>query len=476
MPDFFAQPGGEKRLTVSEAQEDFKILRRALEERHPGIDRYREPGAFQQALNTAEAQINKPLAVNEFFAVLSPVIDVLDCGHTEIQVPKTEVDALRKTAKLLPFKFGIDKNHLFIRLSYDADTTLGVGLDVIRINGHSTDSLLRAWHGFFSSDGYNETMQNRSGESIFREYYAVFAEQPDSFLLELRNHRSGKESRIRVSHLTYPQLEKRYNARFERNGPPKKLALYFIDSTTAVMNIETFQGKELRKSHAHFRRFVKKSMRELERRHCRRLVIDLRDNTGGNVNLGIFLYRRIAKENFRYIDSATVPTKKPIRFHRYTDKSFLFNLNFLAVKKRDGKCIYRIHHLTKTHKPVSTAFGGEVFVLTNGLTFSNASNFAALVKYQKRGMIVGEEPGGAMNGCSGMTYFNVKLPNSKLVVRIPLAKVIYPFKPYSDYGHGIKPDFEIAGHPNCPVMMGELEFLSPLFYSGKHACPASRKQ
>lgn len=451
--------------------EDFRIFRKALEERHPGIDRYRSPGSFAAALDQAGRQIDRPMTVNEFHHLLAGPVDILDCGHTELQFTKKTSASLRKTARLLPFKFGINDEHLFIRWSYSPDTSLGVGMDVLTINGYPTDSLIRSWTSFFTSDGYNETMKERTAENFFREYFAVFVEQPDSFTLVLRRHNSNDMETIRVGNMTYPELEKRYNARFEKGGPPKKMSHYQLDSNTVVLNIETFQGRDLRKSHVRFRHEVRKTVREMNRKGYRNLVIDLRDNTGGNVNLGIFLYRQIARQPFRYIDSATVPNKKPIRFCRYTDKTCFYNLNFLAVKKSQGRYVYRIHHLTKTHRPASHAFQGEVYILTNGITFSNASNFAALVQFQERGKIIGEESGGAMNGCNGLKYFDVTLPNSKLVLRIPLAQVTYPFQPYSNYGHGVKPDFEIADHPYCPRHLEQYEFLYQLFFCGKHSCP-----
>jgi len=427
---------------VAQLRSDYDLLRGVLQERHPGLDRYRAPGTMQRLFAETEKQLGREMTMTGFMQTLAPLIDSIDCGHTEVQLPKAFQESIRRSAKLLPFKFHCSEGQVFILLSYAADTTLGVGMRVHSINGLRADSLAKSWSTQMTSDGFNETMKDRMLERLFRSEFAAFAQQGDSFRIAGYYPGETKLESFTVESCSFAELDKSFKSRYEKHGPQKILQLAFRDSA-AVLTVRSFQRKVIRKSGQRYRPFMRRAFREIRKKNCSTLIIDLRDNTGGEVPYGIHLYRHIARTPFRYIDSITVPTRKPIRFHEHTDKNFLFNLNFLLIRKHKGKYVYNWSDMTRTHHPMKQRFDGQVLVLTNGMSFSNSSNFAAIVQEHRRGLIVGEEPGGAMNGCNGSAYITLTLPESKLQVRIPLAKISYPFQPYSAYGRGALPDVPV---------------------------------
>lgn len=427
-------------LTPAQLQADMALFRLAIEERHPGVDRYRAPGTFARTAEAVSAQLNQPRSVRDFYQLLAPAVDSIDCGHTELQLPKTYTKYLQKQAKQLPFRFHLNDTGLFVRVNYAGDSAVPVKLLVKKINGLPVDSLLHSWDSHMTSDGYNVTMKQMYLGRYFREEFAAFVGEPDTFLLEI----AGKDqavSYLRGKTKSFAQLDSIYKKRYEKLGTPKPLQLFLTDST-AQLSIRTFQYKQIRKQKQHYRRFVRRAFREIKKRNITDLTIDLRGNTGGEVPLGIFLYRQMAQNKFRYIDSITVKSRKPISFLKYTDRNRLFNTNLWLVRKRKGKLVYDIGGMTNTHKPVRNPYTGNVTVLVDPMTFSNASNFAALVQYEKRGKIKGTETGGAVNGCNGASYLTVTLPNSKISVRIPLGKVSYPFGPYLHFGRGVMPEKE----------------------------------
>ena len=93
--------------------------------------------------------------------------------------------------------------------------------------------------------------------------------------------------------------------------------------------------------------------------------------------------------------------------------------------------------------PRKKSFPGNVYVLTNGLTFSASSLFCNAVKGQSNVNLVGEETGGGWHGNSGVMIPDIILPNTKLRVRLPIFRLVqYQHLPKT--GSGVIPDIYLA--------------------------------
>lgn len=96
---------------------------------------------------------------------------------------------------------------------------------------------------------------------------------------------------------------------------------------------------------------------------------------------------------------------------------------------------------TFTYKPSKYLFEGNVYVMTNGITFSQAALIAAQLK-EYGAVFFGQETGGAENGCNGILKYELVLPNSEIAVTIPM----YHVKSNSskgEFGYGVKPDYAV---------------------------------
>ena len=65
-------------------REDFRILRSALEEGHPGIYRYTPKAELDSVFDATAARLDRPMTALEFYRVLAPVVAALKCGHTSM--------------------------------------------------------------------------------------------------------------------------------------------------------------------------------------------------------------------------------------------------------------------------------------------------------------------------------------------------------------------------------------------------------
>jgi len=87
---------------------------------------------------------------------------------------------------------------------------------------------------------------------------------------------------------------------------------------------------------------------------------------------------------------------------------------------------------------------GPVFQLhLCGPSFSATSLLCNNLKGQKNILLVGEETGGGWHGNSGIMIPDIKLPNTKTSVRLPLYRVVQ-YKHVPKTGTGVLPDWYIG--------------------------------
>jgi C-terminal processing protease CtpA/Prc len=96
------------------------------------------------------------------------------------------------------------------------------------------------------------------------------------------------------------------------------------------------------------------------------------------------------------------------------------------------------------YKPIKkNHFDGDVYVLTDGLTFSTGSFVAAKLQEKRGAVIIGEETGGGGIGFNAVLSWSLMLPNSGVRMNLPLYHVdVIPGK--DDLGRGVKPQISVS--------------------------------
>jgi C-terminal processing protease CtpA/Prc len=98
--------------------------------------------------------------------------------------------------------------------------------------------------------------------------------------------------------------------------------------------------------------------------------------------------------------------------------------------------------LLNEQKPNNNNFKGNLYVLINGASGSMATVVASLLKGNERGIFIGEEGGGTMEGNTSHSSAKLILPNSKIRVAIPLVKTTNAVG--FTKGRGVYPDYYIT--------------------------------
>jgi C-terminal processing protease CtpA/Prc len=229
----------------------------------------------------------------------------------------------------------------------------------------------------------------------------------------------------------------------KRNLPRQKKILQYrsleIDSTgtVAVMTLNTFSNGKLR-------RFFKQSFKKLKKEHINNLVLDIRSNGGGNVNLSTLLSRYISRKPFKTGDTLFAKSRTLSPYTKYIKGKFFNSLAmfFISSKKQDG--LYHMKRMErKFYRPKTVNhFDGEVYILTNGPTFSASALFCNTVKGQAGITLLGEETGGGWYGNNGILIPDIILPNTRARVRLPLYRIVQ-YNHIAIKGTGVIPDIYV---------------------------------
>src|SRR5439155_20356508 len=122
-------------------------------------------------------------------------------------------------------------------------------------------------------------------------------------------------------------------------------------------------------------------------------------------------------EPFRYYDDLVI-NALTFSFRQYMIEPR--DIPAEAVELRgDGKYHNTKHANWGIQQPSRPHFGGKVFILINGGSFSTTSEFTSTTHFHKRATFIGEEAGGGYYGNTSGYGNPIMLPSTKTVVYIP---------------------------------------------------------
>ncbi len=466
--------------SAEQLKADVDYVYKRLQKLHPKLYWYISKKDLDYKFDSLKATINAPMTSNEFFFKLAPVVSSVKQGHMRMYpliklLTRKETKAFNKKggSPLSQFTYEVLDNRLYIIKNNSSDTTIKVGSEVVSVNGIKPQEVFSKFKNTFTSDGYNRTFYSRVYGWQFSNFFYTYTGERDSVVYQLnyndtitnvflkRGKRNVAKGEGKIKEKT--KVEKALAKRESKNEARKKLLLGYNpqtknysknlhlmvpDSSIAVMKINDF-------SRGMYRQFYRNSFKKLDSLKTKTLILDLRDNPGGRLKEIGNLYSYLADTSFYLVDRMEVTSRSSFILGGYTRStplvikalSFTIGLPFLMVrlarvKKAENKYYFSLSE-SKLKQPNSKSFKGKVYVLINGGSFSASSILSSDLKGSKRATFVGEETGGAFNGCIAGRMPIFTLPESKLKIHFGLGLIQPHFRIEQD-GRGILPDVAIA--------------------------------
>jgi hypothetical protein len=425
-----------KQYSQTELLTDFDLVVKYVNAVHPAPNRFTSEEELKNVETEIRNQITDGLTDMEFHSLVRKYVKEIRCGHTVVFPSNDFYKLVSSTDWMIPFYFEILDDELFIKKNLTENEAIKVGTQVCEINNVSVSEIIQEMKAIQELDGFTLSRENSKIRKLFNTYYLFIYGIPKEFELEFCEEQDGMKTVIVAP----------YQSKKTSNTPPKnddriihsaknlKLYLHPENSDLAVLDLDAFERKAFKKNH-------KAIFSALESRNIEHLVIDLRGNGGG--------YFPNGNHFLRYLISEEISMDFSKRKNKI-DKSPQLRIPFyirmtetlLGVKpdadKNDPNRNYKFPIKPKS----KNFFEGQLYVLTDGNSFSMSSFVSAKLNKYTDAIFIGEETGGTEFGSNAILSYSLNLPNTKIRLNLPHFYLNHDVETKEE-GRGILPDYEI---------------------------------
>ena len=388
-------------ISHEEALEDIDSLFYTISEIHPDMFGICNVESLMGKIDSIKHNITDSIEVAKLYRELAPAVAMLGDGHTDIYCPIDEF----YTSKLprLPLAIDVNVQDMKLTVTGSVDNCIPRGAEIVSINGITSESMLKEMAKYVSGER-NSFKLSKIRIANFEPFFHLLYIS-DKYDIEFRQHGSKDIAKKTVHPASRELLRNSNYCNNDTKGSKGSDYSYQIlwDKNAAVLNFKACNDSEKMKT------FADSMITDLNSQSMKNLIIDIRDNPGGEAAVCDELLRHFAPKPFRQFDKIFFRlTPTAIRFR--PDLNFSPGLNWIVMNDAD------------LIQPTvgNTHFNGKVYILTSNFTYSAAASLAWTCKQNNFATIIGEETGG-MNVSMG-AGINYTLPHSKLVCAISLMK------------------------------------------------------
>lgn len=438
----------DKKYSKEQLRQDYTLLRTILEKEHPSLYWYMPKDSMNYFFDEGYNSLRDSMTELQFgWKVIAPLLSNIHCGHTSFNMSKNWSHFIRnKKIPSFPLYLKVWNDTMLVigNLSH-TNQLIPKGAFIKSINGIKNQDLIDYMFHFMVEDGYSENVNYIRLSSDFPYFHRNIFGLYKSYFVDYTDSNGVSKNTVIPYFKPANDTNTKNNSqshfkkiRWTRQERLENIRSLDYDSDFTLMTVNGF-------SKGHLKNFFRRSFREIRKSNTKNLVIDIRANGGGDLIKSVFLTKYLRNSRFKVADTTCSVSKNFKPFTRYISSGFFDNIGlfFVTHKKKDGKYhfgYWERHWFTPKRK---NHFNGNVYILTNGLTFSASSVFCNAVKGQRNVSLVGEETGGGWYGNSGILIPNITLPNTKIRVRLPFFKIVQfqhiPFK-----GTGVFPDVYVG--------------------------------
>ncbi|MFK7797907.1 MAG: S41 family peptidase [Aureispira sp.] len=390
----FAQPL--KVYTPAALRQDLDFLEKQLQQKIPNWQVYHSTSAWERRFATVKTTLKSPLSTLEWYQRLNYVLEAVHEGHLTIGQANDVFYTGFATGKfkVLPLIVRGVGEQVYIWTNLSNKEVLKQGDELLRINGRSIEDIRRQIFDHTLADGYIESSKQLFFQEEFAARYFWFVEAVDSFVLEYRPWGQTTPKTTTIAALTHLEMAK-WMVERKLPRPSRRLGLEalfscsFHDETAllTLRNFNTANWADYDKTPASFYAQV---FQRLRKNNIKNLIIDLRGNKGGNKD---------------FVD-AFLPYLW-LQPRQGTYRTLLYN---------NG---YSVESILPNRNPLY--FKGQIYVLTDGKTYSTAALLAQYAVQYAGAISIGTETGSRLEGFAAGGHDMITLPNSQIKINLPNA-------------------------------------------------------
>ncbi|MBK7790535.1 MAG: hypothetical protein IPN73_00725 [Saprospiraceae bacterium] len=433
-------------FSEEELKSDLHFYKINLERQHPNLYLYAPKDQINFFFDSISNSINKPLTEAEFYSKITLSSNIVKDGHTLILPSNSFTDYHNTHSKFLPFQIGFVDQNLYVKMNCTKTKLLEDGTIIDSINGLAASSIIEKLLKRQVRDGKNLSYAKWILDTYFREYYSYQFGHPSSFQISYTN--SDRKYTVITSALPkdsiyfYRQKNDLYLNSKTQNE--KGIDLKY-DSTkrVAILTIKDFHTDILKSEYnQNFIKEIKNILNSIIKSKAQNLVIDLRNNQGGDVENGVYLLKYLIPKPFKVVNQ--------------------------YEKIKNGRLVAAKGPSMGIHTPFKNQFKGKIYVLLNGGSFSNSVIFSSCLRENTNTVFVGTESGGNPHVLAGYAK-DFELPNTKINVQIPTKRFIMTNIQKND-GSGLLPTYMVDSSIEHFLLQkdNQFDFLLDIIYKNEN--------
>lgn len=417
-------------FSTEEVSADLQTLHTSLKKAHFDAFFYTEGSTFDSTFRALHASITgDSIGLLQTTGLFQQLVSTINNGHTEIDFPASAyTEYAYADGTVFPLELAFEDGQALIRKNWSDNEGLSLGVEVLRINGIEIGTILERIYPHVSAERPYFKNAKIEVTSFPRLYWQVYGAQ-DEFEVELRIGEGVVSMTIPAVNL----IEGYEMIRTEVLDASKHLEFM---GTTAYLDPGNFAGDE-----EAFRQFIDSAFTVISENRSENLIIDLRNNAGGNDEFSDHLVSYIADRPFKWNSSFTLKTSRLLKEHIRANFDTTYAFWQEALRRPNGEQ-YPYEFEPQTPQSEERRFAGKVYVLANRQTHSQAAVTVAQMQDFGFATVVGEETGEYPSLLA--SQFQFTLPNTGIVVKIAKGHIVRVNGSKEEIG--VVPDIYIRDH------------------------------
>jgi len=440
-----------KNLSKAQVLEEYDILYHALINYQAVPFMFKDKATLDNYVEDKKASFTSGMTEREFHLEVRKLIAQTKCGHTYAKPSIEWYQYVRKNYFLIPFNVFILGDEVFVKQVESEDLSIKPMDQILTINGMAIKDILKQMREIQERDGNSKTFIEYKIESTFRFYFLFLYGMPEEINIKFKSGEALQETTLALSKdVVFAKNAIELPPTFKVQAKNKWSTFATVqDRKLAYLKITTFTNRK------QFKDYYKKVFQIIKDQKIERLILDLRNNTGGFFGNGNTLISYLSKEPYDFdFRRSKAKTEKS----NYVKRTFLYKATKFAFQTKPKKNKLKDYkQYTFSYKPKKLFFAGKIDALINGGTFSQASIVAAQLNLLGA-TFYGEETGGTEHGTNALVVSKLTLPYSGIEVRIPYYQ-IYTYSSLAEPGRGILPDVALPVSKLDQEKDTQLEYL-----------------
>lgn len=456
-----------EKIPANKLHEDIDEFITILEEVHVNPYMKVSKDKFYQAVDSVKRSITDSLNRQQFYIVFTPIVDLLNDSHTGVKFPSGIWKHYQYEANGLFFPMAImitkDKR-IFVQRDF-SESNIPDYTEIFSINAKKSKDIINTFVKYDSSP--IESSRVKRLDRKFVDYLWWILDFKGPYTVETNVGTFNVDGQIWAEYVRNRNIFINSN-----NSSSASIVLNEVDTLTCILKINSYSG-----SLSKFKILIEDQFKMIQEKAYENLIIDVRDNGGGNDENGRTVLDFITDKPYSEALASTFMMKRSKRYEKYQKCNvpwllrWMVNLRTVSWFNKERRKLFKallntprgenaIAHLPLNDSTENTKrskddvvelsileptknphrFNGNVYVLSNHNSYSATTAFLGAVKDYRVGTIIGTETGDCPTGFGQNLYF--ELNNTRLRCHSSTTFMIRP-NGSTDMTHGVIPDYYV---------------------------------